>query len=973
MGGCQSKKAAVDEKVSSSISSPRRASTLLQRLSSPRLATVIPDVEDDFDVEHANLSSLIVSVNHASPTSSPHRIPAAALVSPLQTISPLSSVPDDDDAMMRGNQHKLELQVIDIASNGTPGRATNGSRWVPYSPDISMYTSSSSSASTSPVTPGSRKLRGLEILPPETFQPNLAQSDTIHQIDKGAVFPLQKTVAATFSLATNEINPMGPFDKLTRHGSQLRLRSAARSRFSPLAPLIQHQQAHDDDQEDSVPQLHSIARIGPVVAATEIPEEQDPDAPSDEEDYHELHGDDEDEPGRLIINSIRTKYIPPVSPGRAIVSPTTPWTQTDTGTASVHPQTLSHFHRMALQQKLQQKQINKQARANKLQERIEDVKSYKELYKDFQAMELVAKENRLPPRKSLTNILNPLTPPDKRLTSDSGKAGSASKNITARRSQRRITRSNSFTLGDSSSWYFDFQGTDFAFEGKDDSSHRSLSLLNERDMEAQRKLFEHKRMPRKMRKRDSRSRAHSMGGGGQIFVASSVSSVGTGDYGPVRRRRPSTSGMSAPALHSFSSDVEITNIEVSFSSPNIKRNMGDDASWVSDLADDVSASQFPPEYAKPFRPRKKFGASEASTAEVLAKIEKRLQEFKKHTQVDCPTNDANEDAVTPVEQRKHVTTAESPINAALLDEKFQAAAAADGNIVVAQSPSIVKRLNEMPEVLTSPEQQIERIEPASVVTPTGTCKKRDYMEHRGGENEHVKPDETPRIKNRRANGQQFSSHLVSPEQSTNYQECFAELGQKSAESSVLENSLDESTIAMIDECASISSLHGLLKQQENDVCAEDHVVPIISLRQSCRVAPGSIANMTSEEFLHISEEASTEQQTRKELLDQIRGNVLQIPKKSDLNVSVDEPLIVTPEKVKLGGLSTNATKKVEILEQMLDERLKNRKSLASLRGFEDPSSAEDSLLLAEKVEAKVQDVLCKFREGNLTNVRENFI
>lgn len=649
---------------------------------------------------------------------------------------------------------------------------------------------------------------------------------------------------------------------------------------------------------------------------------------------------------------------------------------TDEETAAVHPQTLSHFHRMALQQKLHQKQLNKKARAEKIQERIEDVKSYKKLWKDFETMQAKAKETGTKdmPQKTNAEILSSLTPPEKRINPDShSMPGSATKrNVTIRRSQRGVARSNSFTLGDSSSWYFDFQGTDFAFEGKENLTQSSLSLLSESSLEVQKRLFAQKRISRKHGKREQKNRAQSVGGS-LMSTCSSMASNTTGDYGPVRRRRPSYGAMSAPAHSSGYSEVEFTNIEVSFSSPEKARERtGDDASLVSDLADDISASQLR-EYAA--GRRRDYGPVKKSNAETLAQIEQRIRALQRDTMQDPPAENIETHTTAESPSRsERVLATESPLPAALLMDKFQATLTESPNSAVSQDAG-----KGWGDAQTTPSTKLDRkLEYAAMITPTSIGPSKFHQiklnDSQSMRKDLAAQDETPRIKNYGDSSIRYQAPLVSPDGSISIQnlDSFEELGRP-IETSLLEKSLDESTIALLDDSASITS-----KQAEpetgNSLSTEPSSRPPLPTKAKTLTAvppwraPGSIATMSTEEFLRISEEASVEQQARQVLHAQIKESVTKSRKVTGLDLTMDQsaenPPPVTPEKSTQSSM--NEAEQMEMLERLADERMKNRRSLAHMRGFEDPTMAESSLLLAELVEAKVQDVLCKYRGENIS-------
>lgn len=205
-----------------------------------------------------------------------------------------------------------------------------------------------------------------------------------------------------------------------------------------------------------------------------IPEEADPDAPSDEEEslQRASHVVDEWElePGPLIIPNknttirgkspprpqsyIKLKNAKSTKPGSIVHrKPPAPSAKSSKrpSPGSVDPHTLAQFNKLKVQVKLMKHQEKIKLRASKFEDRYDDVRTYRILHKEFEDIQ-----------------------------------------SHVRRTQpTRLKRSRSFDLKDATCWYFDFHTLDDD-EVDDDKSVGSMSLLSAASMEAQRQFFEAK-------------------------------------------------------------------------------------------------------------------------------------------------------------------------------------------------------------------------------------------------------------------------------------------------------------------------------------------------------------------------------------------------------------------------------------------------------------------------------------------------
>ena len=211
-----------------------------------------------------------------------------------------------------------------------------------------------------------------------------------------------------------------------------------------------------------------------------IPEEVDPDAPSDEEDERLLQ---RQAMRKLPTTTTKTKPKGVGSPPRpqdrikmqhsritrpsSVVNrdiPIDPETVPD----AVNPQTISEFRKLKVQVKLAARQERRKQKLAKLEDRYEDVRGYNSLWENFE--EIRSQADEIPP-----------TP--------------------------KLERSDSFDLHDTNTWFFDFQSFDeedaSCYDFDDEQSQSSLSLHSTTSMESQRRYFKEKREGRLRRRTNS--------------------------------------------------------------------------------------------------------------------------------------------------------------------------------------------------------------------------------------------------------------------------------------------------------------------------------------------------------------------------------------------------------------------------------------------------------------------------------------
>ena len=245
----------------------------------------------------------------------------------------------------------------------------------------------------------------------------------------------------------------------------------------------------DDNEEEQEVELHQATKTGGLSLShffqslrhTEeldpvIPEEIDPDAPSDEE---EERMQQEQEIARKLPPAKTTKPKAGVSPPRpqdrikmqhrrithpsSVINRDVPESAAPVAVSSQH---LSEFRKLKVQVKLAARQERKKARIAKLEDRYEDVRGYNNLWQNFEEIRSTAET--MPPK---------------------------------------LKRSNSFDLHNSGTWFFDFQSFDeedaSCYDFDDEMSQSSLSLHSTTSMESQRRYFKEKQEGRLRRRTNS--------------------------------------------------------------------------------------------------------------------------------------------------------------------------------------------------------------------------------------------------------------------------------------------------------------------------------------------------------------------------------------------------------------------------------------------------------------------------------------
>jgi hypothetical protein len=302
----------------------------------------------------------------------------------------------------------------------------------------------------------------------------------------------------------------------------------------------------------------------------QIPEEVDPDAPSDEEESYQRFVEEtqekqgiskwEMEPGPIRTSRKQKQPLsPPLKPlvavktrNKHVTKPTSivrhhPFISPPPGTAVTVPplsapgavdrQTLAEFNKLKIQVQLQQHATKQSKRLQKLEDRFQDVQKYRQLVKEFEEIQdTLSVNSQLSQRDGL-----------------------------------RLKRSDSFDLRDTGSWYFDFHAVDTAVDysdlDDDDQSLASqfsqqshLSLLSASSMDSQRKYFAAKKhtkttvekidkLEKLLKEMNERKKKKLNGEMDAAPRDGNNEENSRGDYGPPTRRDSFSSRMSVKSDH----------------------------------------------------------------------------------------------------------------------------------------------------------------------------------------------------------------------------------------------------------------------------------------------------------------------------------------------------------------------------------------------------------------------------------------
>lgn len=289
-------------------------------------------------------------------------------------------------------------------------------------------------------------------------------------------------------------------------------------------------------------------------------------------------------PKRMIMQDNAVyRPAPLIAPSKNSISDTTA-TAVGHGNkpkTSVTPQIIANFNRLKIQVQLaEQKAINRRRKA-KLEDRFEDVKAYRDLWRDYENL-----------KKQVNNVRR-----SRNDELDNGKSDD-----------------RSVDLMQPTSWYFDFRSLKkhehlAGFDDDDDNcSQASMSLLSDGTMEAQREYYKEKRRQQKNAKS---TRPRQRTGPSDRSVASARSAVSRGSAPYLRGQTDTQTGDYGPIRDDDSCTVDISYIGSDDSTPRTRtgRTVGDDMSrttFQDDAGSFVSELDMDNEYhvRRKLRPRR---------------------------------------------------------------------------------------------------------------------------------------------------------------------------------------------------------------------------------------------------------------------------------------------------------------------------------------------------------------------------------
>lgn len=144
---------------------------------------------------------------------------------------------------------------------------------------------------------------------------------------------------------------------------------------------------------------------------------------------------------------------------------------------SVNPHTIADFNKLKIQVKLALRAESHTRRKAKLEDRLGDVKGYRNLWSEYEEIEQQVIEQQVK-ESSLSDTEGPASDPVK----------------------KHMRSSSSLNLKRPKTWYFDFQQLDLTKNAdQNNKSKVSMSLLSEASMEAQCRLYKEKRRERRQK------------------------------------------------------------------------------------------------------------------------------------------------------------------------------------------------------------------------------------------------------------------------------------------------------------------------------------------------------------------------------------------------------------------------------------------------------------------------------------------
>ena len=296
-----------------------------------------------------------------------------------------------------------------------------------------------------------------------------------------------------------------PTPSLTPHSSKKR--SLQTPKHSNITSTRRKNDDYHDDEDYKSMDFRSPSLMHLQQLDSAIPEEVDPDAPSDEEEDFEQNvvpNKNTEEPGRIIPTSKRRPASPPRpfsssssrDPNSDIQHP--PLVAPPAGSAanllmvrqsSLNSTTMARFKMLQLKVKQAQKKHVSTSRKAKKQDRLEDVKGYRELWQQFEEIQATVQD------ETSESMAETTSPKKKETESPKGESPII-----------RSAKKRQFDLHNTSTWFFDFEQLIEQEEEADDdddnqslASQESLSLLSTASMDSQKRYYAEKQKLRSRR------------------------------------------------------------------------------------------------------------------------------------------------------------------------------------------------------------------------------------------------------------------------------------------------------------------------------------------------------------------------------------------------------------------------------------------------------------------------------------------
>ena len=245
---------------------------------------------------------------------------------------------------------------------------------------------------------------------PSSKSNNRDNDDTSPFADLGAHHQAATTTTTTSATkTTTTASTRGSSSKVKQQGSRRHRRHRRATRTpSSRSPSPPHNNNNNNNNNNNFTPLFNPSKL--QLQSSVIVEEKDPEAPSDEEDFHIDHVAKKMDPGgRLFTNAADLQQLLKLQrprPRAASINTTTTTTTTTTGTATkttsggtavsleptgrkaIHPAAYSHFQKIKLQVAVSEHEQTQIANATTtVEERFQDVSEQRQLWKEYQEIQ----------------------------------------------------------------------------------------------------------------------------------------------------------------------------------------------------------------------------------------------------------------------------------------------------------------------------------------------------------------------------------------------------------------------------------------------------------------------------------------------------------------------------------------------------------------------------------------------------------